>query len=82
MEAKLITSVIITFLNMGVIFIVLGVLYLLIVALDRILPHRAPASAPKTAGTQNGRELTAVISSAVQTYTGHKPGKVTITPRG
>ncbi|MBI4827565.1 MAG: OadG family protein [Nitrospinae bacterium] len=75
-------SLIVTFISMIVIFIVLGVLYFLIVVLDRLLPHRAPAPEQKPAGGQNGRELTAVIGSAIQTYTGRKPGKLTITPRG
>lgn len=82
MWEKLAASLVMTVICMVVIFVVLGFLYYLIIVLDRFLPHRATAPEQKPAGGQNGRELTAVISSAIQTHTGRKPGKLNITSRG
>jgi Na+-transporting methylmalonyl-CoA/oxaloacetate decarboxylase gamma subunit len=72
-------AVSVTFIGMGVIFVVLTVLLFTIIVLNKFFPYVAPP--PPGAKKHNAggdAETVAVIQAALTAYLGRQPGKITI----
>ncbi len=77
-----ISSVYISILAMGVIFVVLGTLIGLIKILDRCFPYQAPSPAPparSSAGADPEGEHLAVIHAVLSRHLGTDPSQIHLT---
>jgi Na+-transporting methylmalonyl-CoA/oxaloacetate decarboxylase gamma subunit len=71
------TSLIITLIGMGVIFLVLGVLYFTIIGLEKLFPYTEP---PAPAATEDDAEVVAVIQAAISMFRRQRVSKISVKP--
>ena len=75
--AGITTSLVITLIGMGVIFLVLGTLYLTILGLEKVFPYTEP---PAPAAKGDEAEIVAVIQAAITMFRKQRVGKISIKP--